>query len=103
MRGRKTALRVLLTDDEQRELESIIRTTTLPVGLVQRAKAVLCVSRGMPLTHTAQTVALSEPKVRKWVTRFQKQRITGLKDKEGRGRKPLFSPRSGNLCGQDSL
>jgi hypothetical protein len=95
MRGRKTALRVLLTDAEQEELQRWTRSTTLPVGLVQRAKAVLCVSRGIPLTHTAHAVGLSEPKVRKWATRFQQERLPGLKDKEGRGRKPSFSPGGG--------
>ncbi len=103
MRGRKTALSILLTDQEKTEMERWTRSTTLPSGLVQRAKVVLCIHSGMPLTHTARVAGLSEPKVRKWATRFQIQRLTGLKDKEGRGRKPSFPPGGGPSCGQDRL
>ena len=103
MRGRKTALVTLLTDQEQQELQRITRSTSLPAGLVQRAKAILCVSSGMPLKHTGQVVGLTERHVRKWVTRFQEQRLDGLKDKQGRGRKPSFSPGGGPPRCQDSL
>ena len=92
MRGRKTALVTLLTDQEQQELEHITRSTRLPAGLVQRAKAILCVSSGMPLKHTGQAVGLTERHVRKWVTRFKEHRLEGLQDKQGRGRKPSFPP-----------
>ena len=103
MRGRKTALVTLLTDQEQPELEHITRSTRLPAGLVQRAKAILCVSSGMPLKHTGQAVGLTERHVRKWVTRFKEHRLEGLQDKQGRGRKPSFSPRGGPPRHQDSL
>ena len=103
MRGRKTALVTLLTHQERQQLEHITRSTSLPVGLVQRAQAILCVSSGMPLKHTARAVGLTERHVRKWVTRFQEQRLDGLKDKQGRGRKPSFSPGSGPARHQDSL
>jgi len=64
----------------------------MPAGLVQRAKAVLQVSGGMRIKHTAMAVGLTERHVRKWITRFQEQRLAGLKDKQGRGRKPSFPP-----------
>ena len=103
MRGRKTTLVTLLTDQERQELEHITRSTSLPAGLVQRAKAILCVNSGMPLKHTGHAVGLTERHVRKWLTRFQEQRLDRLKDREGRGRKPSFSPRGGPSCRQDSL
>ena len=103
MRGRKTALVTLLTDQERQELEHITRSTSLPAGLVQRAKAILCVNSGMPLKHTGQAIGLTERHVRKWVTRFKEQRLDGLKDKKGRGSKPSFSPGGGPPRHQDSL
>lgn len=95
MQGRKTALVVLLTDQEQQQLSQWVRSTTMPVGLVKRAHAVLLVAQGMPLKHTAAKVGLTERHVRAWITRFISQRIAGLKDQPGRGRKPSFSPRGG--------
>ena len=37
-------------------------------------------------------MGLTERHVRAWVTRFIKERLPGLSDREGRGRKPSFSP-----------
>lgn len=103
MRGRKTALVVELSDQEEQQLQAWVRSTTKPVGLVKRAHAVLLVAKKTPLTHTAQKVGLTERHVRAWVTRFIKEGLPGLSDREGRGRKPSFSPRSGPSCGQDRL
>ncbi len=103
MRGRKTALVVELTDQEAQQLTQWVRSTTMPVGLVKRAHAVLLVAQKVPLKHTAQKVGLTERHVRAWVTRFINQRIPGLSDQPGRGRKPSFSPAGGASCGQDRL
>ena len=103
MQGRKTALVVLLTDQEHQQLAAWVRSTTMPVGLVKRAHAVLLVAQGMPLKHTAAKVGLTQRHVRAWITRFIMQGMAGLKDREGRGRKPSFSPGSGPACHQDRL
>ena len=92
MRGRKTSLVVLLTEQEQSQLLRWSRSTSLPAGLVTRAQAIYFVGQGMPLSHTAKAVGLSEPHVRQWVKRFQQKRLDGLYDLPGRGRKPSFSP-----------
>lgn len=98
MRGRKTALVVELTDQEEQLLTQWVRSTTMPIGLVKRAQAVLLVAQKVPLVHTAQKVGLTERHVRAWVTRFINERIPGLSDRGGRGRKPSFSPTGGASC-----
>ena len=98
MRGRKSALIARLTDEGRDELQHWSPSTSRPAGLVRRAKAVLHVSQGMPLKHTGRALGLTERHVRKWVARFQEQRLLGLKDKEGRGRKPSFPPSGGDPC-----
>ena len=103
MRGRKTALVVELTDQEEQQLQAWVRSTTMPVGLVKRAHAVLLVAKNVPLKHTAQKVGLTERHVRAWVTRFINERIPGLSDRRGRGRTPSFSPAGGATRGQDRL
>jgi helix-turn-helix protein len=103
MRGRKTSLRVVLTAEERAELEQRLRGTTTSLGLGRRCRAILEVADGFPLVHVARLVDLTEKHVRKWVQRFLKDRLEGLRDRPGRGRKPVFSPRGRDACGEDRL
>ena len=103
MRGRKTALRVVLTTEERNELEQRLRSTTTSLGLARRCRAILEVADGLPLVEVARLVDLTEKHVRKWVQRFLKDRLDGLHDRPGRGRKPVFSPRDRAVRGEDRL
>lgn len=103
MRGRKSALVVLLLDTELQQLQSWSRSTTMPVGLVRRADVILNVYRGDTIKDAAQKAGLSEPHARKWIKRFQEQRLPGLQDAARPGRPPLFSPGGGTACGKDSV
>jgi hypothetical protein len=103
MRGRKTSLRVALTTEERDQLEQRLRHTTTSLGLARRCRTVLEVADGLPLVEVARLVGLTEKHVRKWVQRFLKDRLDGLRDRPGRGRKPVFSPRGGDVRGEDRL
>jgi hypothetical protein len=103
MRGRKTSLRVVLTAEEQSVLEQRLRSTTTSLGLARRCRAILEVANGIPLVAVARLVDLTEKHVRKWVQRFLKDRLEGLHDRPGRGRKPVFSPRGGDVRGEDRM
>jgi hypothetical protein len=103
MRGRKSALRVVLTPEEHDQLLKSLRGPSTPLGLARRCRAVLEVAEGTPPVEVARWVGLSEKHVRKWVQRFLHGRITGLHDRPGRGRKPVFSPRGGDVRRQDRL
>jgi Helix-turn-helix domain len=103
MRGRRSALVVLLTDDEQATLQHWCRSTSTPVGLVRRAQMILAVADGQRFTQAAHQAGLTEKHGRKWVNRFLQERLDGLYDKPGRGRKPVFSPGSGFTRYQDRL
>jgi hypothetical protein len=92
VRGRKTSLVVLLTEEERAQLTRCSRSTSLPAGFVTRSQAVLFVANGMPISHTAKAVGLTERHTREWVRRFLEKRIQGLADLPGRGRKLSFSP-----------
>jgi predicted transcriptional regulator len=103
MRGRKTSLRILLTEEERAELEQRPRATTTSPGLARRCRAILEVAAGVPLSQVARLVDLTEKHVRKWVQRSLKDRLEGLRGRPGRGRKPVFSPRGRDPRGEDRL
>lgn len=92
MRGRKTSLRIILTAEERTELERRARCTALSAGAVRRARVILGVAERLPLVEVGRRVQMTEKHVRKWVLRFLKDRLAGLCDRPGRGRKPVFSP-----------
>ena len=103
MRGRKSALRVVLTPEEHDQLLKYLRRPSTSLGLARRCRAILEVAEGTPLVEVARLVGLTEKHVRKWVQRFLQGRIAGLYDRPGRGRKPVFSPRGGAVRRQDRL
>jgi hypothetical protein len=103
MRGQKTSLIVLLTSEERQQLEHWLRSSTMPAGKVRRARAILLVSDKVPLVETGRRVGLTERNVRKWVTRFLKERLTGLEDRPRPGRPKVFSPGGGTTHRQDRL
>jgi Helix-turn-helix domain len=93
MRGRRPNFVVRLTPDKRAELERWQRSTTLPVGLVRRARVVLLMDEGQSVTAAASICGLTQRNARKWVLRYLERGLAGLEDKPGRGRKPVFSPR----------
>ena len=84
-RGRKTSLTITLTPQERRTLRAWQRSTTIRSGLLRRARIILLVAAGMPITDIAVTVGLSRRFVYKWARRFLEQGVEGLADKPGRG------------------
>jgi len=85
-RGRKTSLTLTLTPEERRTLLAWQRSTTIHIGLLRRARMILLLVDGMPITDIAATVGISRRFVYKWVQRFLEQGVEGLMDKPGRGR-----------------
>jgi transposase len=92
-RGRKSALRIVLSSGEYQTLERWQRSTTIAAGLVRRGKIVLLLAAGHSHSDVAQTVGVQRTVVRKWARRFLAQRMDGLVDAPGRGAKGGFSPR----------
>jgi hypothetical protein len=103
MRGRKSALVVLLTEAEWQQLSAWSRSTTTAVGLVRRANVILGVHRGLTVKEAARQAGLSETHARKWIQRFVQLRLQGLYDAARPGRPASFSPRGGAARGQVGL
>lgn len=92
MRGRKLSFSIVLSPEERSELERRCRMTTLSVGQYKRCQAILLLDTKVSEKETASRCGLGIRIVRKWGRRFQEERLAGLADRPGRGRKPVFSP-----------
>ncbi len=103
MRGRKSALTIVLTPADRAEIERWQRATTGPAGLARRGRALLLLEQARTLKDTAARCGLSVRHVRKWAKRYRLHGLAGLRDKPRPGRKPVFSPRGGAPHGQDGL
>jgi|AGTN01.1.fsa_nt_gi hypothetical protein len=88
--GRPTKLYVVLTDEERQQLEAWQRATTVPAGLVRRARIVLMRADGESISQISRVVGMRRRFVEKWIKRFRAEGPAGLHDKPGRGRKPFF-------------
>ena len=102
-RGRKTSSHIELSSQQKQQLESWLRSTTQPAGLVRRARIIVMLARGDSISHISRTVGVARHHVAKWAKRFLDQGVDGLHDKPGRGRKPSFPPGGGGSSGKDGL
>lgn len=84
-----------LSEDEEQELRHRAARYTLPYREVQRAKIVLMAAEGLENGEIARRLEVRVDTVRKWRKRFFEQRLAGLDEAPGRGRKPAFSPSGG--------
>jgi winged helix-turn helix protein len=99
----QTPIRIVLSEEEQQELERLSRGLVAPHRQVVRAKVVLAIAAGKSLSVIAREVGRQRRIVRKWGERFQKKRLRGLQDDPRSGRPPRFSPRDGDASGQARL
>lgn len=103
MRGRKTLLKIVLSEEDRQELEHLIRSTSVRAGVARRARIVLELAAGARLVEIARQTGVTEQVVRYWGRRFLKRRLEGLHDLPRTGRPPVFSPRGRDACGEDRL
>jgi hypothetical protein len=103
MQGRHAALRIAIDDPTRATLQGWLRKQKPPVGLAKRARAILLLAEGHTFAATARQVELRERNVRKWALRFLSSGLEGLYDKKRPGRRPVFSPGGGVVCGEGGL
>jgi hypothetical protein len=103
MRGRKSALTIVLTPADRAEIEHWQRSTTGPAGLARRGRILLLLDQGKTLKDTAERCGLSVRHVRTWAERFRLHGLAGLRDRPRPGRTPVFSPRGGAALGQEGV
>lgn len=80
-----------LAAEQKEQLEGIVRSRTLPAGLVKRARVVLLSAAGKTNQEIAQQLGWSNATVGKWRRRFLEQDVTGLHDELRPGRPRTIS------------
>jgi putative transposase len=80
------------TSEERVTLESITRSPSSAQRDVLRAHIVLLAAEGLRNEQIQERLKVSKPVVIKWRRRFAAQRLAGLVDQPGRGRKRKYDP-----------
>lgn len=83
--------RIMLEPEETRELNKRIRASSVAVRDRQRARIVLLAAEGRTQEAIGEAVGVTRVTVNHWCRRFTKERLAGLGDAPGRGRKPSLS------------
>jgi DNA-binding CsgD family transcriptional regulator len=91
----KPSVAIMLTPEEREVLERRARSLTASNRDVTRAKMILLFVDGLSFSAIARRLDRERNVVRMWVGRFARQRLDGLRDLGGRGRKPVFPPGGG--------
>lgn len=92
---RESPFAIVLTGDEQRELQHRAVKYTLPYFQVLRAKMILLAARNLPNDLIAARLDTRREVVSQWRKRFFYQRLGGLEELPRPGRPRAFPPRSG--------
>ena len=77
---------LILDDDQRAQLQGVARSTSLPHGLVLRARMILGSAEGLTNRAVAERVGASPQAVGKWRRRFLERGVPGLHDELRPGR-----------------
>lgn len=75
-----------VTEDEQTKLERVVRATTAPVRLVERARIVLRALEGLTAPKIAAQLGVGAATARQWIRRCNAAGLAGLDDAPRPGR-----------------
>src|SRR6266480_3168437 len=84
--------KITLDAEESRELQRRVKATTVAVRDRQRAEIIVLSAAGISQDQIASRVGVSRVTVNHWHRRFLDDRLAGLEDAAGRGRKPSLPP-----------
>ena len=77
---------IVLSESEESELRSLVRSRSLPHSLVQRAQIVLASAEGVPGSTIARRLGVTNTTVGKWRKRYREHGLPGLHDELRAGR-----------------
>jgi len=92
MPGKSQKAKLILNQDEKKQLQQIANSRKAPVREAQRANILLRYSEGLPIIDIARITHVSRPTVYKWMDKALAVGIEeGLKDKYHRPKEPVIT------------
>jgi len=82
---------IILSEEDRKQLNAIVKSRSLPHGVVRRARIVLMAAEGATNGAIAQKVGLSQQSVSKWRKRYVEEGLSGLHDELRPGRPRTIS------------
>lgn len=86
----RQAVLIELSASEHEELDRMVSSPSTPQGLAMRARIVLLASAGRRNKEIGPSLGVSKNVVTLWRNRFRWERLAGLKDRPGKGRKRKY-------------
>ena len=86
--------RLVVGDEDRRELERIVRASSSEVRMVERARIVLAAGEGLSTRQIAVAVGCSVRTVKKWRPRYARHGMAGLRDAPRSGRPLTHGPQT---------
>ena len=86
----RQAVRIELSAPERKELDRMVSSPSTPQGLATRARIVLLAAEGRRNDDIGQSLGVGKNTVTLWRNRFRWERLAGLKDRPGKGRKRKY-------------
>jgi transposase len=80
MAVRGAGKRLVISAEDRRELERVVRASSSEVRMVERARIVLAAGEGLSTAQIAERVGCSERTVKKWRPRYARRGLEGLGD-----------------------
>jgi transposase len=83
------AAALVLRPGDSSRLTGLVRSSSAPAGLAQRARIVLLAAEGLPNAEIARRVGVSRPTVICWRDRYSAGGVAALEDADRSGRPPV--------------
>ena len=80
-----------LTKEQEEELLTYSRSSSLDYRYVVRAKVILMLSAGKPYREITEKLSIGKTPIAKWKRRFTERGIEGLKDSPRSGKPPIYT------------
>ena len=91
------------TPEQRVEWATLQRRPSAAAGLARRARAISLLAEGTSVSATGRLVGMQRRHLYKWIDRFRRDGVAGLRDGKRTGRPPVFSPRGRGPSGQDRV
>lgn len=85
------ARRIELTQEELRDLRTVVQSTKAERRMMERARVILCWHEGKSFARTEAETGMTQMTINKWRKRYRERGLEGLMDAPRSGKPPKYS------------